>query len=81
MVFVGLGFPLPRASTLTIALLALAFAWGIEFSQLYQEPWIDAIRSALPCRLVLGNTFNWPDLVAYALGIGLGAWVDWRLLY
>jgi hypothetical protein len=78
MVFVGFGFLFPRASTLLAALLALTFAWGIEFSQLYTAPWIDALRATIPGRLVLGNTFNWGDLVAYALGIGLGALVEWR---
>ncbi len=78
MVFVGFGFLLPRASTLIVALLALTFAWGVEFSQLYHAPWIDAIRATLPGRLVLGNTFNWPDLPAYALGIALGALAEWK---
>ena len=79
MVFAGFGFLFPRASTLLIALLALTFAWGVEFSQLYHAPWIDAIRATLPGRLVLGNTFNWPDLLAYALGIALGALAEWCL--
>jgi len=79
MVFLGLGFLLPRASTLTVAMLALTFAWGVEFSQLYRAPWIDAIRATLPGRLVLGNTFNWPDLLAYAVGIACTAWAEWRL--
>jgi hypothetical protein len=79
MVFVGFGFLLPRASTLTLALLALTFAWGVEFSQLYHHaPWLDAVRATLPGRLVLGNTFNWPDLLAYAAGVGIGAWAEWR---
>jgi hypothetical protein len=82
MVFVGFGFLLPRASTLTIALLALTFSWGVEFSQLYHAPWIDAVRATIPGRLVLGNTFNWPDLPAYVVGIVLGAvaelWWRWR---
>jgi hypothetical protein len=79
MVFVGFGFLLPRASTLVVALLALTFSWGVEFSQLYHAPWIDAIRATLPGRLVLGSTFNWPDLPAYALGVGVGVWAEWRL--
>ena len=78
MVFVGFGFLLPRASTLVVALLALTFAWGIEFSQLYHAPWLDSVRATIPGRLVLGNTFNWPDLPAYAVGIVLGALVEWR---
>ncbi len=27
----------------------------------------------LPGRLILGSTFNWPDLPEYALGVALGA--------
>jgi len=79
MVFVGIGFLLPRASTVTAVLLALTFSWGVEFSQLYHAPWIDAIRATIPGRLVLGSTFNWPDLPAYVLGIATGAWAEWRL--
>ena len=78
MVFVGFGFLFPRASTFVVALLALTFSWGVEFSQLYHAPWIDAVRATLPGRLVLGNAFNWPDLPAYAVGIALGAWAEWR---
>jgi len=78
MVFLGFGFLLPRASTLNLALLAVAFSWGVEFSQLYHAPWIDAIRATLPGRLVLGNCFNWPDLAAYAVGVSIGALVEWR---
>lgn len=73
MVFIGFGFLLPRAPTWTIALLALTVSWGVEFSQLYHAPWLDAIRSTLPGRLVLGTTFNWPDLPAYAVGVFIGA--------
>jgi hypothetical protein len=79
MVFLGFGFLMPRKTTGMIALLALTFSWGVEFSQLYHAPWIDTVRATLPGRLIFGNTFNWPDLVAYALGIGLGAVVERRL--
>ena len=79
MVFIGFGFLFPRASTLNVSLLSLTFSWGVEFSQLYHAPWIDAVRATLPGRLVLGSTFNWPDLPAYALGVAMGAWTEWRL--
>lgn len=73
VVFLGLGAVLPRSSTLRVALLAVGFAWSVEFLQLYHAPWIDEIRATRLGRLVLGSTFNGPDLIAYALGIGLGA--------
>lgn len=79
MVFVGFGLLLPRASTVTLTLLALGVAWGVECSQLYHAPWIDALRATIPGRLVLGNTFCWADLIAYAVGVGGGALVEWRM--
>lgn len=80
MVFVAFGFLLPRTSTLRVALLTLIFAWCVEFSQLYHASWIDAVRATIPGKLVLGNTFYWPDLIAYAVGIAAGAWLErrWR---
>lgn len=74
----GLRVPASRVTTLTLALLALTFAWGVEFCQLYHAPWIDAIRATFPGRLVLGTAFNWPDLPAYAVGIALGALAERR---
>lgn len=58
--------------------VAIGVAWGVELSQLYHAPWIDAIRTTIPGRLVLGTTFNWPDLPAYAVGIALGSLVESR---
>lgn len=72
MVFLCFGIAFHRSSTVRIALAALCFAWCIEFLQLYHAPWIDGIRSTRPGRLVLGTTFNSPDLLAYVIGIALG---------
>ncbi|MGD9420295.1 MAG: DUF2809 domain-containing protein [Verrucomicrobiota bacterium JB025] len=75
--FSGAPFVFTRTSTLRLALGALVFCWAVECSQLYHAPWIDAVRSTLPGRLVLGTTFNWPDLAAYAVGVAAGAAVEW----
>ena len=72
MIFVGLGFIFNRATTQRLAFGALCFSWAVEFSQLYHAPWIDMIRGTLPGRLILGATFNWPDLPAYTLGVAMG---------
>lgn len=72
MVFFGLALIFHRASTLRVGLLALGFAWGVEFLQLYHAPWIDRIREMRIGHLVLGSTFNAPDLLAYAAGISVG---------
>jgi hypothetical protein len=73
MVFWGFGFLAPRAGTPRVALAAVAFCFAIELTQLYQAPWIDAVRATTPGRLVLGQGFHAFDLVCYVVGVGLGA--------
>jgi hypothetical protein len=45
----------------------------LEFLQLWQPEWLQAIRATLLGRLVLGNTFTWGDFGYYAIG----AWLAW----
>ena len=52
---------------------ALGFAYLIECCQLYQAPWINALRGTRLGGLVLGHGFLWSDLLCYTVGIGLGA--------
>lgn len=72
MIFVGFGFIFKRAHTKTVALLAISFCYIIEFSQLYHAGWIDHIRETTLGGLILGYGFLWSDLLAYAIGIGVG---------
>src|ERR1017187_5265800 len=65
-----------RASTRTIACLAMSFSVAIEISQLYHAPWIDSIRQTTLGGLILGSGFLWSDLACYALGVGLGVMID-----
>jgi Protein of unknown function (DUF2809) len=74
--FLGMGLLLPRASTGTIALLAMILSVAVELSQLYHSPWIDAIRQTTLGGLILGFGFLWSDLVCYALGVGLGTLLE-----
>lgn len=78
-VFLGVGWVFRQSSTGRVALAAVGCAWGVEFLQLYHAPWIDGIRATRLGRLVLGMTFNAPDLLAYLAGIALGAWAERRL--
>ncbi|MEI4828616.1 DUF2809 domain-containing protein [Bacillus sp. FJAT-53711] len=72
MIFIGFGFLFKGAHTKTVALLVLLFCYIIEFSQLYHASWIDHIRETTLGGLVLGYGFLWSDLLAYAIGIGVG---------
>lgn len=76
VVFLAWAFCLPGATTARLALLAVVTACAVEFSQLLRIPWLDAVRRTTAGHLVLGTTFSWGDLIAYAVGIGLGAGLD-----
>ncbi|GIH29772.1 membrane protein [Acrocarpospora phusangensis] len=53
------------------ALSSVAISWAVEFFQLTGIPAALSAQSFL-ARLVLGSTFNAPDLFWYAAGAGLG---------
>ncbi|MGC3960610.1 MAG: DUF2809 domain-containing protein [Verrucomicrobiota bacterium] len=81
LIFLGIRCALIQAALAQITLLALAFCFAVEFSQLYHAPWIDAIRATRLGALALGATFNAPDLLAYILGIACGTGLEmaaWR---
>jgi hypothetical protein len=58
----------PRITPWRAGVLALAFCWAVELTQLTPGPAALSRRSLL-ARLVLGSTFNPPDLAWYAVGI------------
>jgi hypothetical protein len=72
MVFCGAGYLFCRTSTLRVGLIAICVSFVVEFSQLYHAPWIDKVRGTHLGGLALGAKFNWPDLLAYAVGVGIG---------
>jgi hypothetical protein len=69
MIYVMVAFVFANKLPKQIAVLSLLFCYTIEVSQLYQAPWINAIRSNTLGTLVLGSGFLWSDLLAYAIGI------------
>jgi hypothetical protein len=78
--YLGIGLIIPRASTWTVACLAMAFSVAIELSQLYHAYWIDSIRHTTLGGLILGFGFLWSDLACYAVGVGVGVIVEWIAL-
>src|SRR5436190_3446739 len=69
LVFLLIRFIQPSARIVLSALVALVFSICVEVSQLYHAPWIDLIRGTRLGLLILGSTFNWPDIPAYAFGV------------
>jgi glycopeptide antibiotics resistance protein len=80
MVYFGFRFLLVRKSIFIAIGLSFLFCFGIEFSQLYQEDWINQIRGTILGALVLGKGYLTVDLVRYSVGIILAAVLD-KLLY
>jgi Protein of unknown function (DUF2809) len=71
-------FIYPSANLRLTAIWACVVSCAIESLQLYQPPWLQAIRATLPGRLILGTTFLWSDFPAYFVGSYLGwLWVQW----
>jgi hypothetical protein len=70
----------PKASSRTIALLALATSYLDELSQLYQAGWIVNVRSTTLGHLILGSQFEWRDCVAYTVGAFLALIMESTLL-
>jgi hypothetical protein len=60
----------PRTSPGLAAVIALVVCWVVEFAQLTPVPAALSVRSVL-ARLVLGSTFNRPDLAWYGVGIAV----------
>jgi hypothetical protein len=61
----------PRVRPAVAAGIALGFSVAVEFFQLTGVPAELAARSTL-ARLVLGTSFNAPDLLWYAIGAAVG---------
>ncbi len=69
--FLIFGFVFTKLEPYKILILSLIFCYSIEFLQIYQpnEPnWISFIRSYKVSRLVLGNNFQWNDIINYTFG-------------
>lgn len=59
-----------------IIIIALAVATASELFRLYHTSWLDDFRLTLAGQLLLGRIFSLWNVVAYAVGIGLAAWID-----
>ena len=76
MVYFGFRFLLVRKSLVLAIWLSFIFSFAIEFSQLYQGDWMKQIRATSFGALIFGKGFLTVDLLRYAVGIILGAFLD-----
>ena len=79
-VFATIGMIFPSAASWQVASVAYVLTTLFEYSQLYHEPWIDAIRGTPLGVFALGSEFLIPDLTCYAVGVLLSLLIElWTL--
>ncbi|MFP7300207.1 DUF2809 domain-containing protein [Neobacillus niacini] len=76
MVYFGFRFLFLNKRMVTAIFLSLLFSFAIEFSQLYQEDWINQLRGTLFGALILGKGFLTVDLFRYSVGIIMASSLD-----
>ena len=81
MVYFGFRVLFIRKSVLFAGICSILFSFGIEFSQLYQANWINALRNTTIGALILGKGFISVDLLRYVCGIILAYFLDELVLH
>ena len=76
MVFFLVAMMASNLSRRHTALIAAGIAICVELFRLVHIPWLGAFRLTLPGALLLGRIFSVWNLLAYGVGIGLGAMLD-----
>ena len=76
MVFFLVAISAPMRSPPVIALISAAIAVSVELFRLVHTQWLDAFRLTLAGALLLGRIFSLWDMLAYGVGIALGALLD-----
>jgi hypothetical protein len=76
MVFFIVRFLFINQTIIWVSIASLLFCYAIEFSQLYQAPWINNIRHTVIGGLILGEVFLWGDMLCYTIGVGIGTLIE-----
>jgi hypothetical protein len=66
-----------EASAFKVAMFVLAFAFTLEVLQYFKIIDILGLRHNKLARIVIGTKFEWLDLVAYVVGIGIVLGCEW----
>jgi hypothetical protein len=73
MVFLLVATIASGLSRRSVALVAAVIAIGVELFRLVHTPWLDAFRLTMVGALLLGRIFSLWDILAYGVGIAVGA--------
>ncbi len=81
MMFFAISFLFPNKKALHRAFAAAIVCYAVEFFQMYHAPWIEAVRSTLLGKLILGRGFLWSDVLAYSAGVVMAYLLDKVLFF
>lgn len=70
--FLLIRIAVPQWSRIKTAGVTYLFGVLVELSQLYQASWIVELRHTFVGKMLLGQGFQWSDLLCYAAGVSLG---------
>ena len=76
MVYLVVAVALGSRSPFVAVAVAIAGMYAVEASQLYDAPWIDAVRRTRAGGLLLGHGFLWSDVACYTIGAVAGMAID-----
>ncbi|MFY9956526.1 DUF2809 domain-containing protein [Bradyrhizobium sp.] len=76
MVFFLVAIAASRSTRRSVVMVAAVIAVGVELFRLVHTPWLDSFRLTMAGALLLGRIFSPWDILAYAIGIALGALLD-----
>ena len=76
MVFFLVAIVASRSTRRSVVMIAAVIAVGVELFRLVHTPWLDSFRLTMAGALLLGRIFSPWDILAYAIGIALGALLD-----
>lgn len=71
----------PQVSPVRAAIIVFLATCFLEFLQLWQPTVLKNLRATALGRLILGTTFTWTDLPAYAVGSALGGLWSWTAFW
>ncbi len=67
---------MPAWKPIHVAIGVLIFAFLLEFSQALGLIGLLGLQDVLIARWILGDTFQWADLLAYVIGVVAAYWFD-----
>jgi hypothetical protein len=76
MVFFLVAIVASRSTRRSVVMIAAVIAVGVELFRLVHTPWLDNFRLTMAGALLLGRIFSPWDILAYTIGIALGALLD-----